>query len=748
MRTLVLFRGAPGCGKTTFINNIGWKRYTLSPDDLRRLYQTPTYNEFGKFYTGFDFDGEVWKLIYQIAEKRFERGEFTVIDATNSQTHEMTKWKALAQKYHYRIYLIDMTDVPIETVLERNAGREDYKVVPEEAIYKMYNRFATQKVPSGITVIKPDEAPSILRHPVDISEFKELKIIGDVHGCYDTLTEALGEIDPDTLYVFCGDLCDRGTQNAEMVNFFLDHYKDKNMIFLEGNHEKHLFAYSKDLPARSKEFMFKTKPQLDEAGIDKKELRRALHKMQQCSWLYTSKVPNVSFFICHGGIALTPDTVNPLLIPTYNLIKGTGDYETADEVADTYECDFLNTEHGYNDSVIQFHGHRKSKDIPGCFYCLEDDVEHGGNLCIAEIDLEDLEYSVHKYPNTHYVKPEPIDYEGLGVQKLIMDMRDNYSIREKDLGDHISSFSFTRDAFRRKDWNSITTKARGLFVDVKNCEIVARSYNKFFNFSEVEETSEAALRKNLKFPLTAYYKVNGFLGILSWNKQKDEPLFCSKSTNKGDYARMFEERFESQYSVSQKALIFDKIKENNVSIVFEVCDMRDKHIVEELEGVVMLDIIYNEINFRKVPYEKWNEFFGDDSLKFSYKCKYALLEGRLNTPDELFKNIEITKKIASEEVISPFEGIVIEDANGYMFKVKTDYYNIWKRNRSMLSSVLNTGKYKTGQVEDLESLKFYQFIREKNISDRETLKNLARGKNGSNNIIDVRNWFYECGADK
>ncbi len=37
MRILLLLRGAPGCGKSTWIQRQGLKKYTLSADDIRLL---------------------------------------------------------------------------------------------------------------------------------------------------------------------------------------------------------------------------------------------------------------------------------------------------------------------------------------------------------------------------------------------------------------------------------------------------------------------------------------------------------------------------------------------------------------------------------------------------------------------------------------------------------------------------------------------------------------------------------------
>jgi tRNA splicing ligase len=42
------------------------------------------------------------------------------------------------------------------------------------------------------------------------------------------------------------------------------------------------------------------------------------------------------------------------------------------------------------------------------------------------------------------------------------------------------SLNFTRDAFFDKEWNDLTVRARGLFVNTVTKEIVARSYEKFF----------------------------------------------------------------------------------------------------------------------------------------------------------------------------------------------------------------------------------------------------------------------------
>ena len=75
-----------------------------------------------------------------------ERGEFTVIDATNSKTSEMKRYAELCNRYRYRIYCVDFTDIPIEETKRRNKMRPIVKQVPETAIDNMYARFATHSV--------------------------------------------------------------------------------------------------------------------------------------------------------------------------------------------------------------------------------------------------------------------------------------------------------------------------------------------------------------------------------------------------------------------------------------------------------------------------------------------------------------------------------------------------------------------------------------------------------------------------
>lgn len=192
MKALLLMRGTPCSGKSTWIEKNGLKDYTLCADDIRLLYRSTVIDCNGKENIDQSINKQAWKTLFEILEKRMELGEFTVIDACNSKSNELNAYKSLAEKYRYRMYCIDFTDIPIEQAKEWNKKRPEYKRVPEKAIDLYYSRFQTQKIPSGIQVLKRDEVfDNILFRDVDLSNYENVYVIGDIHGCFTALKDLL-----------------------------------------------------------------------------------------------------------------------------------------------------------------------------------------------------------------------------------------------------------------------------------------------------------------------------------------------------------------------------------------------------------------------------------------------------------------------------------------------------------------------------------------------------------------------------
>ena len=734
MRTLLLMRGAPGAGKSTWIKEHNLEEYTLCPDNIRILCSSTELQPTGDFQISQNRDNEavVWEVLFKLLEHRMSRGEFTVIDATCSKTKDIQQYKDLADTYRYRMFIVDFTDVPLETCLQQNKMRPEWKHVPDAAIKNIYARFKTQKIPAGVKVIKRDQFDTLLETPIDLSHFSKIVMIGDIHGCFDTLMQYedfKNGLRPDVCYIFCGDFVDRGNQNAEVLKW-LDGIKDmSNVCLLEGNHEKWIQAFGNNVPAKSKPFEFNTKPELYAKGYTEKMARMLYRKLRQFSHFTYN---GVEVLACHAGIPNL--NTNLLYLPACDFIHGVGAYKDYLTVAESWMGQTQSNQY-------LVHGHRNEEasevHMADRVFNLEGRVEFGGALRIVElestsngvnwnvVELQDCQ------PVTKELKTEERPIES--VADAVKYLRNNSNINEKDLGNNISSFNFNRDAFYRANWNKQTILARGLFINVEKNEIVARSYEKFFKIGEVHATELASLRDRLVFPVSAYVKENGFLAIVSYNKDTDDLFVASKSTNKGDFVEYINAQLTP---IRNNVLDFLRIH-NNVSLVFECIDIiNDPHIIQYKENhLVLLDAIYNELEFRKVDYKELKQIaktIGSEVKELAFELKdwdaFRDLYTRVSDEEYRYKETYI-------------EGFVFEDVNGFMTKCKTGYYNLWKKLRGVSQQTLRSGYItKTGMLTSSAENIFYGFCKSLYQTD---YNKEDKTYPYPTDIISLRNKFYE-----
>lgn len=739
MRVLLLLRGAPGVGKSTWISENGLKPYTISTDDLRIICESPVMDINGKDCIGMDYEKFVWKTLFEILEFRMQRGDFTVIDATNSKSIEMNRYKQLADMYRYRMFCVDMTDVPIEECKRRNANRELLRRVPEESIDKMYARFRTQKIPSGIKVIKPDELDKAMIHKIDLSEYKEIIHIGDIHGCHTALKElfpnGIDSIEDDKFYIFLGDYIDRGIENVEVLKFLCEIRDKKNVLMLEGNHERWINIYAHGGVGNSKEFELQTRKQLDEANFDLKELRMLYRKLGQMAYYtYHGK----TFFVSHGGIPTIPEK-NLTYMASHQFIHGVGKYDDFEYIAKNWD---KTTPEDY----YQIYGHRNTKAAPvqitdRCF-CLEGKVEFGGHLRVLKLGYneEDITFTPIEIKNDVFASLDTVEqkneafYKNKDISDFVMKLKQNRHIQEKEFGD-ISSFNFTRDAFFDKIWNDITTKARGLYINTKSMEIVARGYNKFFNINEMPETKFNMLQFKLQFPVKCYKKENGYLGLVSYNSETDDLFITTKSNPEGDYAKWLAEALSNKLNTEQMDTLKNYVKENKCTLLFENVDqIRDPHIIKYPQNeLYLLDAVNNDINFDKISYEDLQEL----ANKLGLPCKE--LAYTINNWQEFFDWYNIVIDPEYKYKGKNIEGFVIEDSAGYMVKLKLTYYNFWKFMRNISHETIRKGYVtRTGALTTDLSNDYYGWI--KNLVENTPKE---ERENIPTNIIDLRDLFYK-----
>lgn len=729
MRVLLLFRGAPGSGKSTFIDENGLRPFALSADEIRMQCQSPQQTVDGSVQIGMDNENEVWSMLYKLLEIRMKKGEFTVIDATNSKTVEMNRYKSMCDQYRYRMYCIDLTNLPIEECKRRNAGRIPLKRVPESCIDKMYSRFRTQKIPSGIKVLKPEQLSDIWMKKFDMSNYEKIVHIGDVHGCYTALMEYFKNgFNDNYMYIFVGDLVDRGIENAEVVQFFIEASQRKNVLVLMGNHEQWLWLYGNDAYGNSKEFELITRKQLDNAKIDKTLIRQMFRKFGQCAWYqYGDK----EILVTHGGLSTMPE--NLTMISTHQMIHGVGSYNDSDVVADTW----VKTT---KDNQYQIFGHRNIKCSPTQVnervFNLEGKVEFGGYLRVVELDKDgfhvvEIKNNVFK-PPMEQGQTEQVTKSELG--DIVIQMRKNKYITEKKYG-NVSSFNFTNSAFYDKIWNEQTMKARGLYIDTDRMKVRARGFTKFFNINERPETKFEMLQYKLQFPVTCYVKENGFLGLVSYDPDTDDLFITTKSNPTGDFAVWLKNMVEAKITEKNREKMKQICEDEDVTFVFECVDMtHDPHIIKyDEDKLYLLSIVKNDMEFKQYEYGDLVNVASELGLEVKTK---AIEIGSWSEFVDWYYDVLREDYEFQGRVI---EGFVIEDSVGYMTKLKLTYYNFWKHLRGVAHMTLRKGYIdKTGVLTSAEANEFYGFMRNLyNTTTQEERQTLPK------DIISLREMFYK-----
>lgn len=660
----------------------GLEPYTLSADALRMAYASPILEVTGRLRVPGDNDRTVWQQLFTLLESRMLRGEFVIVDATHTHPRSFQNYQQIAQKHRYQVICVDFSNVPFETCLERNNQREEPKVVPPLEMQRMANNMTRTRIPQWITLVPALQLLDTLAlTPTDVSNYTAINHIGDIQGCFDTLVtyfETYG-IHDDQLYIFVGDYLDRGPQNAEVMQWLLDNYHRPNFVFIEGNHEAHLRSWTRNVPARSREFNLRTKPQLEDAGISPKKVHGFMYGLREM-FLYTFHGTTV--LVSHGGLSRLPE--NPVLIPSIQYIKGAGLHEEADQ------SDASFAQHAAK-NVYQIHGHRNRYNSPTrvnehCFN-LEGKVEFSGELRTVTLTTHDWE----ERPITSTIDASDMIVESVGVPlasriqgigTLVENLRNTPGIYEKPQDNtHISSFNFTRDVFYKKTWDNLNLHARGLFINTATNTIVARAYEKFFNLGERPETQPDNLHNALTFPVKVWLKENGYLGLVGYDSESNELVFASKSSLTSEFAGWLTAQFEhlAPAGTKQRREI-ELYLQSGKTLVFEVIEPQlDPHIIEyQTPHLVLLDIVHNQPYFEAEDAKERARIakqLGCTSKQLACELKdYAALEGWLAA----VKQFDYTFNG------SPVEGFVLEDARDFKVKIKLPWYAFWRQMRTQL----------------------------------------------------------------
>lgn len=255
---LVALIGATSSGKSSFAKKYFKPTEILSSDFFRAMVCDDENNQ--------NISGDAFDLLHYAANKRLNNMKLTVIDATNIQQYARKQLLDIAKEQNVHAAAI-VLNLPEELLQERNKARPE-RNFPERVI-----RQHCREVKQCIKYLKKDgfRFVYVLNSPEQIENVEIVRtrlwndkkeehgpfdIIGDIHGCYDELTnllDKLGYAKVDGVYAhpegrrvaFLGDFCDRGPKNADVLRLVINMVKSGNAIAVPGNHDVKLLKYLK-----------------------------------------------------------------------------------------------------------------------------------------------------------------------------------------------------------------------------------------------------------------------------------------------------------------------------------------------------------------------------------------------------------------------------------------------------------------------------------------------------------------------
>ncbi|MEI0558338.1 RNA ligase [Brachyspira intermedia] len=750
MKVLILTVGPQGSGKSYTIKKANLDYYSVSSDNLRILYS----GVFPDGYNGLSIyekdNAYIWNnLILSILENRFRLGQFTILDSTG--LFNLNSITELAKKYGYRIVAVLFDHLSLKECIENVRKREVGSNIPEEVIQEFFMRMKNFKL-SGANIFKASDYnsaetalleackwDSFYLNETEFEKYDNIKVIPDLHGEYDVFKKFLEKEnyfnDKKTAYIFVGDLIDRGSKSKELLDYFLNNDIGNNVYFIEGNHDVNLNFFSNDIKVTSQEFYKTTYKEIKKAFTITKQVKdnsdnvveekilneselnnykkkiRNFYKKFRLYYFFTFK--GKKFFINHSGIDKMYEHIPASLlngVVTYGYSEDDDSYKSYIEVGNKFKNN--------HSDIIQIFGHRNVLQeelednlckINDNAYCIENSVEYGEDLII--LNLKDM--SIESYKNDREIE-----------NLFDKEKTDSELVRHKYY-DTVYSTNFSDRVFYKRLWNEQTIKARGLYRYNDTNEIAGRSYDKFFNYDEVKETKLKALQNNIKFPVSVYKKYNGYLFLVFLDKTRDELIYATKSSIGTAMASWA----ESLLSEENKNFIKKYCNKNNTTFVFECIHLKDSAhpIVYNESFLILLDVIYNEESFRKLSYEELSS--KEITEQFKVKERMEIFEAPKSniSKDEYNKYIEQMIHKYVDDFSIDYEGVVFEDANGVMVKVKCPFYIIKKalRAESMrlnrLSYSLNI-HYPNNHVIFVGNKIFLKYKRENKLKEWRSLK--------------------------
>lgn len=239
------------------------------------------------------------------------------------------------------------------------------------------------------------------------------------------------------------------------------------------------------------------------------------------------------------------------------------------------------------------------------------------------------------------------------VEKMVAE---GYIDVQKHPSADIFIYNYSRSCTLEGVWNEATLQCRGIIVD-KDYNILARPFEKFFNYEEIEDKSIIP-----GGAAEAFEKIDGSLGIMYWIGEI--PYIATRGSFVSDQAIHATEVLHKKY---EREIDLIKHLRFNYTFLFEIVYPENRIVVDygDTDDLFLLAILDNNHPGWEIPISTmWSKYF--HTAKY-----YGRFENYLN----------LRQEIAGDNR----EGFVLRFDNGFRMKMKYEDYFRLHRLRTYLT---------------------------------------------------------------
>lgn len=141
MPRLIITRGLPGSGKTAYAGTLQPWVVRVNRDDLRRmLHGDRIYTQTAEAQVTVAQRAQVEALLRAAAD--------VIVDDTNLSARRVREWSELAVRLDATFEIVDLTHVPVDECVRRDAARPEADRVGEGVIRDMHARYLAGRAPA------------------------------------------------------------------------------------------------------------------------------------------------------------------------------------------------------------------------------------------------------------------------------------------------------------------------------------------------------------------------------------------------------------------------------------------------------------------------------------------------------------------------------------------------------------------------------------------------------------------------